>query len=42
MICLSTYAKSYGSIPILDDDGDIARDGIFICSGLMIRVYRIL
>ena len=28
----------YGSIPILDDDGD----GIFICLGLMIRIYRIL
>lgn len=31
----------YGSIPILDDDGD-STDGIFICSGLMIRIYRIL
>ena len=30
----------YGSIPILDDDGDST--GIFICSGLMIRIYRIL
>ena len=27
----------YGSIPILDDDA-IAWDGIFICSGLMIRI----
>lgn len=31
----------YGYIPILDDDGD-STGWNFICSGLMIRIYRIL
>lgn len=31
----------YGSIPILDDDGDSTGWNI-ICSGSMIRIYRIL